>query len=80
MPSKPTTKVAQPEAVVEEVEPVVEPEPVVVTNTTKVAKVKGTWTMYYGQSRWEFEDGKRYELPLDLYNHLLVHGNIYDTL
>ena len=57
-----------------------EPEPVVVAPTTKNAKVKGTWTMYYGTGRWNFVDGQRYDLPIELFNYLKKNGNIYDTL
>ena len=58
----------------------VETTPVVVADNTKTAKVKGSWSMYWGNSVYEFEDGKRYKLPLDLYGYLVQHGNIYDTL
>ena len=56
------------------------PDVVVAVSNTKTAKVKGTWTMYWGNDMYEFEDGKRYKLPLDLYGYLVNHGNIYDTL
>ena len=62
------------------VEPEPEPEPVVVAPTTKNAKVKGTWTMYYGTGRWNFVDGQRYDLPIELFNYLRKNGNIYDTM
>lgn len=44
------------------------------------ARVKGTWKMYWGRSTFDFVDGKRYKLPRDLYNYLVQHSNIYDTL
>lgn len=82
---KTTSKIAEfsePEeevVVVEEptvVETVVAPGPA----ATKKGRVKGTWTMYWGQQSFDFVDGNTYTLPVDLYNHLKVHGNIYDTL
>jgi hypothetical protein len=36
--------------------------------------------MFWGTSKYNFEDGKRYKLPKDLYQYLRSHGNIYDTL
>ena len=56
------------------------------TPTTVVAKdltscrVKGSWTMHWGREVFKFEDGKRYQLPKDLYAYLRNSGNIYDTL
>lgn len=52
----------------------------VVTDDLRTARVKGTWTMYWGRNRYDFEDGKRYKIPLDLYNYLKSRANIYDTL
>lgn len=46
----------------------------------KRARIKGTWTMYWGPKVFNFEDGKTYNIPTDLYEHLKQHGNIYDTL
>jgi hypothetical protein len=70
------------EDTVEEATP--EPLPVVEAVTaepaTKSARVKGTWTMYWGTLVFDFVDGERYELPLDLFNYLRNAGNIYDTL
>lgn len=63
-----------PEAVAAEV------APITVQPTTKNAKVKGTWTLYFGDQRWDFVDGHRYDLPLALFEYLVKHGNIYDTL
>jgi Holliday junction resolvasome RuvABC endonuclease subunit len=73
------------EVVEEETTPdeVVIEEPVVVVNTDSDivnARVKGTWVMFWGTSKFDFEDGKRYKLPKDLFNYLRSHGNIYDTL
>ena len=44
------------------------------------AKVKGTWTQYWGTEQFSFVDGQRYKLPRDLFNYLKNSGNIYDTL
>lgn len=44
------------------------------------AKIKGTWTMHWGRTRYDFVDGKRYKLPKDLFAYLRSSGNIYDTL
>jgi hypothetical protein len=58
----------------------------VATPTTVVAsdlvscRVKGSWTMHWGRTVYKFEDGKRYQLPKDLYAYLRNSGNIYDTL
>jgi hypothetical protein len=76
------TEAVEEDTVVEEQEVVVE-EPVVVVNTDSDvvnARVKGTWLMFWGTSKYNFEDGKRYKLPKDLYQYLRSHGNIYDTL
>ena len=78
--SKNTTKIAE-VLIEDEVEaPAPAPQPTVVSPTTKNAKIKGTWTMYYGTGKWDFVDGHRYDLPLDLYEYLRKNGNIYDTL
>lgn len=80
--AKTTSKIA--EVLIEEDEVVEAPAPkaapTIVAPTTKNAKIKGTWTMYYGNKRWDFVDGRRYDLPLDLFNYLKGSGNIYDTL
>lgn len=49
-------------------------------SATKKARVKGTWRMHWGTEVFDFEDGKTYTIPVDLYNHLSNHGNIYDTV
>ena len=54
--------------------------PTVVNDDLVSCRVKGTWTMYWGRSVFDFEDGKRYRLPRDLYGYLRANGNIYDTL
>ncbi len=47
---------------------------------TRKGRVKGSWTMYWGTTRYEFEDGKTYVLPTDLYSYLRQNDSIYDTL
>ena len=47
---------------------------------TKKARVKGTWRMHWGTEVFDFEEGKTYTIPADLYSHLANHGNIYDTV
>lgn len=59
---------------------VVTADPVIVQPTTKRARVKGTWTMYFGAQRFDFVDGMSYDLPQDLHTYLRTRGNIYDTL
>ncbi len=78
--SKNTTKIAEVLIEDEAEAPAPTPQPTVVSPTTKNAKIKGTWTMYYGTGKWDFVDGHRYDLPLDLYEYLRKNGNIYDTL
>ena len=51
-----------------------------VTPTTRNARVKGTWVMHWGADKFDFEDGRRYELPKELFEYLKRRGNIYDTL
>ena len=86
MATKKTTKIAEvlieaEDDVVEEAPaPAPKAAPTIVAPTTKNAKIKGTWTMYYGNKRWDFVDGQRYDLPMDLFNYLKGSGNIYDTL
>ena len=36
--------------------------------------------MYWGRTTFDFVDGKRYKLPRDLYDYLVRHSNIYDTV
>lgn len=57
-----------------------EAPPIVARRPAKSARVKGTWTLYFGLTEWDFVDGKRYDLPIELFNYLKQHGNIYDTL
>lgn len=67
-------------------EPVSDDEEIVATpapapnSNLKRARIKGTWVMYWGNLRFSFEDGKTYNIPVDLFEHLKSHGNIYDTL
>jgi hypothetical protein len=60
------------------------PEAEVLDTTTKSgdisARVKGSWTMFWGQDTWIFNDGHRYKLPRGLFEYLKKNGNIYDTL
>lgn len=65
---------------VEEQDSQVEEQPVVVMPDEIQARVKGTWTMYWGQRAFNFVDGTRYSVPRDLYAYLRKNGNIYDTL
>lgn len=44
------------------------------------ARIKGTWTMYYGNVVYNFIDGKSFNIPKDLYAYLKKNSNIYDTL
>jgi hypothetical protein len=60
--------------------PAVEVQPTIVSSDMISARVKGTWTMFWGQHSFNFEDGSRYSIPRDLYNYLRKNGNIYDTL
>lgn len=55
-------------------------QPVPTQPGAKRARVKGTWLMHWGKQKFDFEDGKTYHIPADLYEHLKRHGNIYDTL
>lgn len=53
---------------------------VVVNDDLVSARIKGTWTMQWGRSKWDFVDGKRYRIPRDLYQYLKQRSCIYDTL
>jgi len=58
-------------------------EPVVVMSKDSdfvSARVKGTWKMFWGTQSFDFVDGKRYNLPKELFAYLRANGNIYDTL
>ena len=59
---------------------VITAEPYIVAPLTKRARIKGTWTMYYGADRYDFVDGQYAELAPDLFDYLRSRGNIYDTL
>jgi hypothetical protein len=80
MPRKPNTNFAETDT---QSDDVVVFEPVTVSNVdsdhTK-ARVKGTWKMYWGRQVFNFEDGKSYKLPNDLFHYLRKSGNIYDTM
>lgn len=78
MPTKKNT-IEFAEAELEDDEVVLEEE-TVVTHDLKSARVKGTWTMYWGQDRYDFVDGKRFRIPTDLYQYLKARSCIYDTL
>jgi hypothetical protein len=84
MATNKTTKIAEvlidEDEVVEAPAPAPKAEPTIVAPTTKNAKIKGTWTMYWGTTKWNFIDGHRYDIPLDLFDYLKRSGNIYDTL
>lgn len=67
------------EPVSEDEETVVAPAPAPGSDMRR-ARVKGTWTMYWGNKIFNFEDRKTYNIPADLFNHLKAHDNIYDTL
>jgi hypothetical protein len=80
MPTKKANQFAEVVETTEEETPAVEVQPLVVNSDTIQARVKGTWTMFWGQQVFNFEDGNRYTIPRDLYNYLKNSGNIYDTL
>jgi hypothetical protein len=44
------------------------------------ARIKGTWKMFWGRLIFDFEDGKKYRIPRDLFVYLKANGNIYDTM
>jgi hypothetical protein len=56
------------------------PEPIVLQLATKNVKIKGTWTFYYGGEKYDFVDGYRYDLPMEVFEYLKRSGNIYDTM
>lgn len=60
------------------------PEAEIVETETRTdivtARVKGSWTMFWGKTTWNFVDGQRFKLPRDLFDYLKRSGNIYDTL
>lgn len=55
-------------------------EPIVLQLATKNVKIKGTWTFYYGGEKYDFVDGYRYDLPMEVFEYLKRSGNIYDTM
>ncbi len=80
MATKKASQFAEVVETTEEETPAVEVQPLEVNSNTIQARVKGTWTMFWGQQVFNFEDGTRYTIPRDLYNYLKNSGNIYDTL
>lgn len=81
MARKQTTNFAEVSDVEED--SVVIEEPTIVKNTDDglvKARVKGTWKMFWGHTSYDFEDGKSYKLPSDLFDYLRKNGNIYDTM
>jgi hypothetical protein len=44
------------------------------------ARIKGTWQMTWGTEKFDFEDGKRFRIPRELFQYLKKSGNVYDTL
>lgn len=74
---------SEPETFDEVVEETIEEATVVVAPgapAQKKARIKGTWLMHWGGQHFNFEDGKTFTIPADLYTYLQAHGNIYDTL
>ena len=56
-------------------------EPAVVVNDGLVsARVKGTRSMLWGNTVYNFVDGQRVRIPRDLHAYLKGYQNIYDTL
>jgi hypothetical protein len=55
-------------------------EEVIVKDDIISARIKGTWVMHWGESKFDFEDGKRYRIPRDLFHYLKARSCIYDTL
>jgi hypothetical protein len=80
MATKKASQFAEVVETTEEETPAVEVQPLEVNSDNIQARVKGTWTMFWGQQVFNFEDGTRYTIPRDLYNYLKNSGNIYDTL
>ena len=80
MPTKKANQFAEVVETTEEETSAVEVQPLEVNSDNIQARVKGTWTMFWGQQVFNFEDGNRYTMPRDLYNYLKNSGNIYDTL
>ena len=79
MPKKQPSVFAEP-VEVEEVTQVVEEQPVIVNSDNINARIKGTWTMFWGKQVFNFQDDNRYSIPRDLYAYLKKNGNIYDTI
>jgi hypothetical protein len=67
------------EAVEEDDEPIIA-TPASTNSGLRRARIKGSWRMYWGQQIYNFEDGKHFNIPADLFDYLKKNGNIYDTL
>jgi hypothetical protein len=74
--TKKTNQFAEP---IEETEEIAVPVPEKGSDL-KQARIKGTWNMYWGGKVYNFVDGKTFNIPQELFNHLKNYGNIYDTL
>ncbi len=59
---------------------VVQSTTIEVNDDLVAARVKGTWQMTWGTEKFDFEDGKRFRIPRELFQYLKKSGNIYDTL
>lgn len=46
----------------------------------KSARIKGTWLMQWGPLQFDFQDGKRFSIPADLFDYLRSRGCVYDTM
>lgn len=57
---------------------VVEAPPVTVGPSTRRVRVRGTWTQQYGLQRYDFVDGKVYDLPIDLADYLKSYNCTYE--
>lgn len=53
---------------------------IIVKDDLVSARVKGTWIMTWGSDKYDFQDGKRYRIPRELFQYLKARSCIYDTL
>jgi hypothetical protein len=67
-------------AEIENAEEYSSPDEVIIKDDLVSARIKGTWVMTWGESKFDFEDGKRYRIPRDLFQYLKARSCIYDTL